>query len=356
MLYLGLTNILFLLRYAVAKQYRLRQQLYFPILCGLFLFSAFRYRVGCDWSGYYFQYDIAANFNWSTLTEIQEPVWWAVLAWINAVGLPYPVVNIVSSAIFFLGVHILAKRQPDPLGFLILLFPILIINMPMSGIRQGAAIGLLAIAFVSFIDRRPVWFILWVLLATGFHASALIFMLLLPLTFGSYTKKRLLFAILLALPGAFLLASSTAGDLAESRYVGTGMDAAGAVFRVGTLGVSALYFFLFLRRKWVSTWPLDYGLASIGAIGMGLMTLIIPISTVIGDRLGYYLIPLQAIIFARIPFLRLQRNAAFHAALPYIGLLFVFFVWSQLSSLFAQCYVPYQTWIFGFPGGDSVGL
>ena len=71
-------------------------------------------------------------------------------------GLPLPSFAIsLSSAIFFLGVHVLARRQPDPLGFLVLLFPILIINMPMSGIRQGAAIGLLCIAFVAFIDRRP---------------------------------------------------------------------------------------------------------------------------------------------------------------------------------------------------------
>ena len=100
-------------------------------------------------------------------------------------GLPYPVANIASSAVFFLGVHVLARRQPDPLGFLVLLFPILIINMPMSGIRQGAAIGLLCIAFVAFIDRRPLWFAFWVVLAAGFHISVLIFMLLLPVATGS---------------------------------------------------------------------------------------------------------------------------------------------------------------------------
>jgi hypothetical protein len=54
MLYLGLTNILFVLRYAVAGQGRLRRQLYLIIIYSLFLFSAFRYQVGCDWFGYYF--------------------------------------------------------------------------------------------------------------------------------------------------------------------------------------------------------------------------------------------------------------------------------------------------------------
>ncbi|NBB99157.1 MAG: EpsG family protein, partial [Alphaproteobacteria bacterium] len=84
--------------------------------------------------------------------------------------------------------------------------------------------------------------------------------------------------------------------------------------------------------------------------------LLIPVSTVIGDRFGYYLIPIQAMIFARIPFLQFRTNAALHAALPYLGLLLVFTVWTQLSWHFQQCYIPYQTWIFGFPGGNLVGV
>ena len=56
MLYVGFTNFLFLLRYALARQGPLRKQLYFLVLTALFVFSAFRYQVGCDWSGYYYQY------------------------------------------------------------------------------------------------------------------------------------------------------------------------------------------------------------------------------------------------------------------------------------------------------------
>jgi hypothetical protein len=258
MLYLGLTNILFMLRYALAGRGMARVQIYYPVLFGLFLFSAFRYQVGCDWSGYYFQYVGAADFDWSTLTRIQEPIWWAILGWINESGLPYPVANIVSSTVFFVGIHVFARRQPDPLGFLVLLFPILIINMPMSGIRQGAAIGLVCIAFTAFIDRRPLKFGLWVMLAAGFHASALVFMLLLPVSTGRYTLERLILAAIFALPGAFFLALTAAAEVASSRYIGTGIDAAGAAFRVGILGLSALYFFLFVRRKWLLAWPRSF--------------------------------------------------------------------------------------------------
>jgi hypothetical protein len=356
MLYTGLTSILFLLRYAIGKQGRAGKQVYYVVLFTLFVFSAFRYQVGCDWLGYYSQYNAAFNFEWSSLTRIQEPIWWAILAWINETGLPYPIANVISSAIFFVGVHVLARRQPDPLGFLVLLFPILIINMPMSGIRQGAAIGLICIALTAFIDRRPLRYAIWVALAGGFHSSAMIFMLLLPLAKGQYTISRLILAAVAALPGVYLLASSQAAEVATSRYIDNEVDAAGAVFRVSLLALSALYFFLLLRKKWSRTWPQDYSLGDIGAMGMLLAPLVLPVSTVIGDRLGYYLIPIQVMIFARLPFLQFRHNSALHSALPYLGLLFVFTVWSQFSSLFHQCYIPYQTWLFGFPGGDPVGF
>ena len=113
---------------------------------------------------------------------------------------------------------------------------------------------------------------------------------------------------------------------------------------------------MFVRKKWLRTWPQDYSLASIGAIGMALAFLLVPVSSVIGDRFGYYLIPIQAMIFARIPFLPFRANSALHSALPYLGLLLVFTVWSQLSWHFSECYIPYQTWLFGFPGGDPFGL
>lgn len=349
MLYLGLTNVLFILRYALARMQVLRRQFYYILLLALFIFSAFRYEVGCDWSGYYNQYLRASSVTWDSLLQIREPIWWGVLAWIKGAGLPYPVANIVSSAVFFMGVHVFARRQPDPLGFLILLFPILIINMPMSAIRQGAAIGLICIAFTAFIDRRPIRFIFWTLLSSGFHASALIFLLLLPLSTGRYSNIRLFMAAILALPGALLIGISALGEVAGSRYIGSDVEAAGAVFRVSVLGLSSLYFFVFIRKKWMLSFPEDYSIASIGAIGMILVLFLVPLSSVIGDRLGYYLIPLQAMIFARIPFLPFNFCKSLHSAIPYLGLFLVFFIWTQLSEHFQRCYIPYDSWILGLP-------
>lgn len=351
MFYVGILLILFLIRFVCSRNPAFLNLSYYFVLTFLFLFSAFRYEVGCDWGSYYLQF-LAGGQHYTNQTGNvleQEALWWILLDYVRVSELPFPTVNVVSSAAFFLGVHVLARRQPDKLGFLVLLFPILIINMPMSAIRQGAAIGFLCIALCSFIDRRPIWFVLWVLLGAGFHASALSFLLLLPLTKGEYSQRNLMLSGFLIIPAAILLGSGASYKIAVDRYVETGIDAAGAAFRVGLLALSGLYFFLVLRRPWAETYPRELGIVSLGAIGMLAIIFIVPVSTVIGDRLSYYLIPIQVMFLSRMPYLPLKKLIYTHSALPYVVLTVVFLTWINLSWHFQVCYVPYQTWFLGFP-------
>ncbi|MEM6460776.1 MAG: EpsG family protein [Pseudomonadota bacterium] len=325
--------------------------MYPVLLLLLFIFSAFRFVVGCDWSGYLHQWNVQETSTFQDGFSSLEPTWWAMIHGIQYLGLPYPWLNVASSAIFFLGIHVLARRQPDPLGYLVLLFPILIINMPMSGIRQAAAIGIMCLAFSAYIDKKTVRFAGLVFFASTIHSSAIVFLLLIPLVGGNFTSKRLFLAALLAVPGSFALLGGDAAEQATRRYIESDLDAAGAVFRVGLLLLTGLAYFGFFWRKWKFVFPKDHNLVSIGALMMCALILLIPVSTVIGDRLGYYLIPIQTMIFARIPYLPLGKSRRLFSAAPYLGLALVFVVWTSLSGLFVQCYVPYQTWLFGFPEG-----
>ncbi len=354
MIYILVALVLFALSYTTLGARRVRARLYWPVLAFLFVFAAFRYQVGCDWSGYFYQYDAADYAAGQLIADFNEPVWWLILRWVKEQGLYYPVVNVISAGVFFGGVHVLARRQPDPLAFLVLLFPILIINMPMSGIRQGAAIGVMCLAFAAFIDRRPLRFALMVLLAAGFHTSALVFILLAPLSTGRYTRNRLIMAGLLALPGLLVLAGGYNAEQATARYIGGGIDAFGAIFRVGAIFLTGGYFYVFLRRKWEQVYPQELPLVSIGALGMGVAMALLVLSSVIADRFAYYLIPIQAMIFARLPFFAFARYKWQHVALPYVALTVMFVGWTQTSSLFEQCYLPYDTWLFGAPAGDII--
>lgn len=353
MIYLGLYNLLMLIRYWVSAFAPNRYKIYWALLVALFLFSAFRFEVGCDWTGYLNQYEIQRYATLEEAMAMAEPLWWTIIEFTHRKNLPYPWLNVISSAFFFIGIHAMAQRQHDPLGFLVLLFPILIINMPMSGIRQGAAIGVLCLAYVAFIDERRIRFIGWVLLASTLHTSALMMIALVPLIGGVYSWRRLVLMGALAIPGMAFMLQGESAQIAISRYLNTGVDAAGGIFRAGILVISGACFLIYLQVDWAKRFPKDYNLAIIGALMMVSIILLFPISSVIGDRFGYFLTPIQAMILARLPYLPIGRAHPSVIALPYIGLAVVFLTWTSLSSHFQLCYLPYQTWIFGFPSASK---
>ena len=245
----------------------------------------------------------------------------------------------------------LAKRQPDPLGFLILLFPVLIIHMAMSGIRQASSIGIICIALTSFIDRRPIHYLLWVIFAAGIHSSAIIFLLLTPFTFSKFNNLNILIYGVISIPIILLLLTTDSAKYAANVYIGTIRESKGAIFRVGLLVLTALYFFLFLRKKWLETFPFDYVLIYIGAIGMILTFFLIPLSTIIADRFGYYFIPIQAIILARLPYLQFKSHKNLQLVTPYFILFITVIVWVISSWSYEACYIPYNNWLMGIPYG-----
>ena len=352
--YLVIFYLLILLRYGLMGYPKARKGTYYLVIIGLFFFAAFRFEVGCDWWGYYNQWVRQSQGTLDTALQDREPTWWLLMFVLQAMDLPYMWLNVISSLVFFTGINVLAKRQPDPLGFLILLYPILIIGLTMSGIRQSTAVGIMAIAFTAYIDKRSFKFIALTLFASTIHNSAMIFLLLAPSLRGELTNARLVLTVLLAIPGSLALLSSTTAGVAASRYLGSDIDSTGAAFRVGVLLLTGLFFFFVLRKRWKQDFPQDYKLASFSALGMVGLTGVLPLSTVIADRLGYFMIPMQSIIFSRVPFLSSHRSQSLYAATPYIGLALLFTVWVSLSWHFQQCYVPYQTWLFGIPETATV--
>lgn len=315
--------------------------LYWTVFSGLFLFTALRNKVGCDWGNYQRTF----YFNWEmTIGEALtrgEPVFWLVVYMLHDLGLQYHWLNIVTTAVFFFGLFKFSKKQNDPLGFLILAFPILIVNMPMSGIRQAAAIGVIMLAYCAYLENRPFRFVALVAIAAGFHISAITFFTLAPFSFFQKRKKLgLAVALVLCTPVAVLVSSSDAAELANERYVGTGIEAFGAIYRVG-LVVATGFLFFYVRKAWRDRFPQDYSLALIGSIAMIALAALLPISSVVADRFAYYLIPLQLMTLTRLPLFFNKGLTKLTFAAPYVVLGTVFIVWISYSYLFSVCYLPY---------------
>lgn len=348
-MYLIILTALFVVR-VFSKAARSRKTLW-VLLILLFLFSAFRFRVGCDWFGYYQNYILGPTLDYSSALERREQLWWIIQIAFNQAQWAYPWVNVLTSAIFFIGAGALARQQPDPISFVVLLFPVLIINMPMSGIRQAAAIGFFCFAIIEFTKGRSVRYVAWMLLASTIHASAVAFIVLAPLAGDRVSKTRAGLSLAMAIPALWYLTQRDEAQVAISRYVATGLEAAGAPFRVALLAMTGFYFLLALRKQWMVRYPRDYGIVGIGScIMLGLLVLL-PVSSVIADRFGYYMVPIQTMILARIPYLKVGSARTLQIAAPYIILFAAFAIWSTYSSLFRGCYEPYQSWLFGYPAG-----
>lgn len=353
MIYILITFFLFFSSIVLTNKFQAQRKIYYYLIIFiLFIFSAFRYKVGCDWVGYDNMYTHLSEIDWYYIISKSSILFWTVSKVMRDFNIPYPFINVITSLIFFLGIHVLARRQPNPLSFIVLLFPILILNMPMSAIRQAAAIGIMCIAFTSIMDRRPIAFIIWVLIATGFHSSAIIFLLLIPFSTGRYNNDRLIMSLLISIPALIAITFLDSAQTAKSIYIGTNLESYGAIFRLGILAFTGFYFFLFVKYKWRENFRYDYNIVSIGSLIMIFLPLLILLSSVIADRYSYYLIPIQAIVFSRIPYLPFKFNQNFHRFLPYLLLFIVLIVWTQLSWHFHKCYLPYDNWIFRLQTGS----
>ena len=341
--------LLVLLQFSLKRNSGWRTVVYPIVLFLLFIFSGFRFEVGCDWFGYLNQWKLQGNLPIQSALLKTDPMWWAMIDIIQSLGFSYTWLNVASSGIFFHGVHTIARRQPDPLGFLILLYPVLILNIPMSGIRQAVSIGIMCYAFTSFIDKKTFWFVIWTLLASTIHNSAIIFILLSPLVGGNYTKTRMWAAAILALPGSLVILSGDGASTAISRYIDKDIEAAGAIFRTSLMLITGLAYFLILRKKWRYTFTRDYKIVTLGGLSLCAIIFLIPVSTVIADRFSYYLIIIQTIIFARIPYLPIRKSRTLYTTAPYLALGLLLVVWTFSSTIFSQCYVPYSSWVLGMP-------
>ena len=337
-------GVLLLAKYLSSFGIELRQFFYWLGLFSLFIISAFRYQVGCDWLNYeiLFHADIFQRSGGLTgAITTGEFGYVGLIILLNDFGLPYTYLNVFTSLIFFYGLHKLAIQQPNPLTFLILAFPFLIINLPMSGIRQAAAIGFICLAIISFYERKTFKYILMVIGGALFHSSAIVFLVLIPFIKRRFSLKNILLFSFLIIPFIFILASLEVTNFMVMRYLETSIEAAGAIYRLALVGSVGALFIIFLSKKWKKLFPQDYKITLICSWGMIFCLGIIPISSVIADRFGYYLLPIQLMILSRLYYLPGKNRQLLYIA-PFIVFPFVFVTWTIFSTHFLGCYLPYQ--------------
>lgn len=312
----------------------------------LFLFVGLRRNVGCDFDQYEYLFEQTRGHDYSTIAEYMEPSFALIYYLVHSLDMPFYWVNIFCAAVFICGVYAFSLRQASMSGFLALTFPLLFVNMAMSGIRQATAIGLLMLGFIAFLEAKRIKFLVIVLAAASFHTSAIVFFPLF-LLIGRQISLFAIASVFLLLGPAVILFSGGSLEVYQARYVGSGVEAAGGLIRAALVAAAGLIFLAFLKNKWRRHSPDDFHLLWI----LSMLTIpLVPlsfVSSVIADRLGYYLMPAQVAIFSRSPTL-VKRDALglLISWGPWAAMAGFFLIWIFSSPIAAECYFPYDSYLF----------
>ncbi|SJN37863.1 capsular polysaccharide biosynthesis protein [Marinilactibacillus psychrotolerans 42ea] len=161
----------------------------------LFILSAFRsINIGNDTEDYLYMFQNFGQsqdiFGIDTRIEIGYVALNKVLFLISS----NPLILFGVTSAFVIGVFMLFMyKNSNIFWFSVFLFINLrIYYFTLSGIRQAIALAIILISYKFIKERKPIPFSLLVLLASSFHASAIFFFLVYPLSKIKYSKKVML--------------------------------------------------------------------------------------------------------------------------------------------------------------------
>lgn len=268
------------------------------ILCAvlLTLFIGLRYDVGADWDGYLFIFGSTEHQSISRIIgDRGDPGFYGLMWLTHNQGYEIWALNLACAILFVIGLVAFSKRTSNPWLSIAIAFPYLVIVVAMSGVRQATAIGFYFLALNAFSERRLVAAALWMLIASQFHASAIVMLGVAGLSFTQDRFKSAMIIFLTLIVGYFALQSSF--EVYTDRY-SKDIQSSGTIFRLVMNLLPAIIFLKFKDRFVLQ--PHEYSLwrnlSWLSILSFPLL-FIIPSSTAL-DRFSLYLIPLQCFVLA----------------------------------------------------------
>jgi hypothetical protein len=307
----------------------------------LALFIGLRLQVGGDWEAYVAYWKYAGMVDFQRVLSLSDPGY-QFLNWLSQqAGLGVWAVNLACGLLFSWGLIRFAITQPFPWLVIVAAVPYLVIVVAMGYSRQAVAIGILMAGLAPmFRGGSLLRFVLYAILATTFHKTAL---LAIPLVIFSIGGNKLLnlmggVALIAGLYAAFL---SEDVDMLVKNYVEAEYQSSGAAIRVAlSLLPAAIFLFFRKRLQFSSVQERFWRLSSYGALGLLAALLLTPSTTAV-DRMALYLFPLQLAVLARLPFL-ISEGAAKLFVIAYA--LLIQTVWLNYA-VHAEEWLPYQSFL-----------
>jgi len=312
----------------------------------LALFIGWRWEVGADWSAYARYMRQAENSGLGEVLAGKDPGY-QLINWIVAsAGLGIVTVNLICGTIFAVALTRFCRILPLPWLGIAVAIPYAVTVVVMGYSRQGVALGLVLFALVALSERRVLHFVVWVVVATTFHKSAI---LLLPIAALSASQGRfwaVLWVGAFGVLGYWLLVHDSL-DVLYSTYVEAQYQSEGAFIRVAMNLLPAAI--LLTKQKKFKFAPSERRLWKLFAwmsVGLFCLLLLTPASTAV-DRVALYMLPLQFVVFSNLP-VRFGSSVGgrFFITAAIIGFYAsVLLVWLNYAG-HADAWVPYRFFPF----------
>lgn len=317
------------------------------VLAFLLVFMGTRYYVGCDFTGYLnrFVNPRFFEFTWDDMIE-GEAGFNLLLNSIRDADMDYMWLNVFCSAIFLACTWIFCRAHRRPLLILAVLFPVVIIQLAMSGLRQAMALGFLMVATVHFMRGRPVWTGVMILVGSTFHTSVIALFPIALLAGRKITSAKLIAAVVLLTPVAGWLLGSRL-DVYVDRYVDEAygeMSSGGALIRYTLVVIPAIWF-LRNRKLVQEAFPGVYPLLQLFALIIFALAPVALLNTVALHRLTYYVMPVSLLMFVYTSLVTARQRTSLRALLPAAVYGFYSISWFLTSRHASVCYIPYQTYM-----------
>lgn len=320
----------------------------------LLWFMGTRYIVGCDYKAYYLRYlDTLPGIHLQEIFAYQEPGFQLLSAILKTIGAHYMWLNIAASALMLAAYFMFARAHKSPVMIMALLFPVLIVQLGMSGIRQGIATAALTLATVSFVKGNRLMTALIIMSGAQFHSSAYIFLPIAFLAGRKISAGRIIAGVVLVSPLAVYLLSDRL-DVYADRYVDHAygeITSKGALIRYALIMLPQL-FFLKYYKELRAAHPEAYGLLKLFVIICFALLPIAFYSSIALHRINFYVMPFSILTFVYLSLTIAPRQQALLVrAMPALAYGMYQMFWFLTSSHAEQCYNPYRSFSFLILGG-----
>lgn len=341
---------IFLVMAAIIHGKRSRKKNIIIFYCSfLLLFMGTRFEVGCDFIGYLhrflFEYD---QFDLSYFITFKEPAFHILTATIRELDLGYMWLNISASAIYLFGIYHFSKLSDNPVMLIALFFPVMIVLLGMSGLRQMLAVGFVLLGLVSFTNKKTINTALFIGIGSLFHMSAIVFLPVAYLAGRKVSLRKLILAVLVLGPVAVVVLSDRLG-LYQDRYISQiygDMSASGGLLRFPLLLIPAFLFIKF-RKKMKIFYPRTFELMSLYTLFTIALIPIALLSSFALHRFVYYVMPVSILTFISLSTVIFPKQSRKLGSMIPVIIYGVYFIgWFSLSQHGATCYNPYQSYLF----------